>query len=156
LREVGEDVRSGVSEIRRLVYDLRPPALDELGLVGALKEGALACETDGRRVVVEAPACLPPLPAAVEVAAYRIIQEALTNAVRHAQCRTCTVHLSVNDGLDVAIEDDGVGLPSERHIGSDAGSGDGSQVRLLGDIPFSLLPCRGLLDPAKGRRAARP
>ena len=47
--------RRSVSDIRRLVYDLRPPALDELGLVGALKEGALACETDGRRVVVQAP-----------------------------------------------------------------------------------------------------
>jgi len=117
LREVREDVQTSVSDIRRLVYDLRPPALDELGLVGAIQEGALACETAGRRVVVESPDPLPPLPAAVEVAAYRIVQEALSNAVRHAQCRTCTIRLSISDGLGVEITDDGVGLPSERHIG---------------------------------------
>ena len=117
LKEVREDVQRSVADIRRLVYDLRPPALDELGLVGAIREAALACETDGRHVIVESPECLPPLPAAVEVAAYRIVQEALTNAVRHAHCRTCTVRLSVEDGLQVEIADDGVGLPGERHIG---------------------------------------
>ena len=67
--------------------------------------------------MVEAPDALPPLPAAVEVAAYRIVQEALTNAVRHAQCGTCTIRLSVSDGMEVDVTDDGVGLPEERRIG---------------------------------------
>jgi two-component system NarL family sensor kinase len=63
--------------------------------------------------VVEAPDELPPLPAAVEVAAYRIVQEALTNVSRHARARKCTVRLACPGGraLEVEVTDDGVGLP---------------------------------------------
>jgi signal transduction histidine kinase len=125
------DIRATVGEIRRLVYALRPAALDDLGLVAALREcAAQASRTsqadagadrgEGLRVSVEAPDRLPPLPAAVEVAAYRIVQEALTNVVRHAQARTCVVRLAVVEGaqrLDLMISDDGVGIPAERPIG---------------------------------------
>jgi two-component system, NarL family, sensor kinase len=125
------DIRATVSEIRRLVYSLRPPALDDLGLVAALRECAThstrSSQADagsergeGLRVSVEAPDHLPPLPAAVEVAVYRIVQEALTNVVRHAQSRTCLVRLALAEGaerLDLVISDDGVGLPLERPIG---------------------------------------
>jgi signal transduction histidine kinase len=68
-------------------------------------------------VTIEAPADLPPLPAAVEVAAYRIACEALTNAARHAAARTCRVRISLDGGLRVEIVDDGTGLPSERRAG---------------------------------------
>jgi signal transduction histidine kinase len=81
--------------------------------------------TDGRpenRTVfsMEAPDELPPLPAAVEVACYRIVQEAITNIVRHARAPTCLVRLSVDRGsgvLEVEITDDGVGIPGERVAG---------------------------------------
>jgi len=78
------ETSAAIDDVRRLVDDLRPPALDELGLLGALREHAERLSRHGGPVVaVEAPAALPPLRAAVEVAAFRIATEALTNAVRH-------------------------------------------------------------------------
>jgi signal transduction histidine kinase len=101
--------------VRRLVYGLRPPALDQLGLVPALREQAtkLAGSGDGfacPEVSLVAPASLPPLPAAVEVAAYRIVLEALTNVARHAGAHRCAVYLAVNGALELEVVDDGVGL----------------------------------------------
>ncbi len=121
LAELRTDIRAAVAEIRRLVYDLRPPALDELGLAGALR--ALAAQLDhaegrvneagegGVQVLVEAADTLPPLPAAVEVAAYRIAQEALSNVARHAQAQHCWVRVWLAEGLNVEVSDDGLGLP---------------------------------------------
>jgi len=57
------------------------------------------------------------LPAAVEVAVYRITQEALTNVARHAQAHSCVVHLAVNEEVGLEIVDDGVGIPEERGAG---------------------------------------
>jgi signal transduction histidine kinase len=106
------NVQDAMNDIRRLVYELRPPALDELGLVTALREQAAQYHyANGLKVMVEAPASLPLLPAAVEVAAYRIALEALTNVVRHAQARTCRIILTVGDELVIEIVDDGQGLP---------------------------------------------
>lgn len=111
-------IQDSISDIRRLVYDLRPPALDELGLVPAIREGAASYVRSGLDVRVEAPKELPDLPAAVEVAAYRIIQEALTNATRHARAGVCRVRLSAREGeIELEITDDGVGLPEDRHGG---------------------------------------
>ena len=101
------DTTAAIADIRRLVYDLRPPALDDLGLVGAVREqsGRLAQRPDGGVVAVQisAPAELPPLPAAVEVAAYRIITEAMTNAARHSGARRVDVTLALT-GRDLLIE----------------------------------------------------
>jgi signal transduction histidine kinase len=117
--ELREELRGAISDIRRLVYDLRPPALDDLGLVEAMRQ--LAERYDSKdstlRVVVEAPEDLPDLPAAVEVAVYRITQEALTNVARHARATTCAVRLAVNDDVTLEIVDDGVGIPSGRSAG---------------------------------------
>jgi two-component system NarL family sensor kinase len=110
-------IRATVGEIRRLVYDLRPPALDELGLIEAIRERAsrYGVGVEGFRATVEAPDELPPLPAAVEVAAYRIVQEALMNVYRHARASSCTVRLACTDSpsraLTIEVTDDGVGLP---------------------------------------------
>jgi signal transduction histidine kinase len=118
-------IQAAIGDIRRLVYDLRPPALDELGLIGAIRERAAQqsapTERDsvlGLRIDVVAPDHLPALPAAVEVAAYRIVQEALANVVRHAQAHKCCICLSCeNDLLHVEVTDDGIGLPESFRAG---------------------------------------
>jgi signal transduction histidine kinase len=113
LGELAERTQAAVGDIRRLVYALRPPALDELGLIGALRQ--LTASMQGQQLnglVVSVDAVeLPALPAAVEVAVYRITQEALTNVVRHAAARSARVGLNVVDSLlCLSIEDDGTGL----------------------------------------------
>ena len=100
-------LQEAVSDVRRLVYELRPPALDELGLVRALDEHARSL---GHFTVV-GPEVMPPLRAAVEVAAYRIAMEAMTNTVRHARADHGEVTITLDGGLHVEVEDDGVGLP---------------------------------------------
>ena len=117
--ELRDELRSAIADIRHLVYDLRPPALDDLGLVEALRRLAERYGSEGEqlRVLVEAPEDLPSLPAAVEVAVYRVTQEALTNVVRHARARTCVVRLAVNEDVALEIVDDGVSIPAERGAG---------------------------------------
>ena len=117
--ELREELRSAIADIRRLVYDLRPPALDDLGLVESLRQLAqrYGSKDEPLRVLVEAPEDLPNLPAAVEVAVYRITQEALTNVARHARARNCIVRLVVNEDVALEIVDDGVGIPEERSAG---------------------------------------
>lgn len=95
LTQVKTQMQDAVADIRRLVYGLRPPTLDELGLLGAIREHAARLSQGGLCVTVAASEPLPPLPAAIEVAAYRIILEALTNVARHARAASCVVRLSV-------------------------------------------------------------
>ena len=118
LTELKSEIQSAISDIRRLVNELRPAALDQLGLVSALREH-IARQNGNLQITLTAPDHLPTLPAAVEVAAYRIALEALTNTIRHAQAHTCQLHLQINNGLHLKIRDDGLGLP----IGYQAGIG---------------------------------
>ena len=109
--ELRQDLRRAIDDIRQVVYALRPPALDQLGLAAAVR--ALAEQSVSElQVKVEAPERLPPLPAAVEVAAYRIIQEALANVIHHARARRCVIRLRLNGELHLAVVDDGQGLPT--------------------------------------------
>jgi signal transduction histidine kinase len=104
--ELGTQIRAAIDDVRRLVYGLRPPALDELGLVGAVRQvaGQLAGEI---QIVVDADEP-PPLPAAVEVAAYRIATEAMTNVVRHSGGRHAVLSLRTDAGaLRLCLTDDG-------------------------------------------------
>ncbi len=118
MAKLSERARETVSDVRRSVHALRPPALDELGLVGALREGATRYSRRGLLVSVEAPEKLPPLPAAVEVACYRIVQEALTNVVRHAGASNCRVRIGLDDeALSVEVEDDGRGIREDDSAG---------------------------------------
>ncbi|WP_433376683.1 histidine kinase [Streptosporangium sp. CA-115845] len=96
-------------EIRELVYGLRPPTLDELGLAGAV----LALAQEGTpRVAVETEGNLSDLPAAAEVAAYRIAQEGLTNVRKHARASSAVISLRRGESLVVRVQDDGHGLPA--------------------------------------------
>ena len=109
-----------VADIRRLVYELRPPALDQLGVAGALAAHASQLNRTGRlTIAVETtPDPLPALPAAVEVAAYRIAREAITNVVRHATAARCTATLEATDSwVAITVADDGVGLGAVTHAG---------------------------------------
>ena len=112
-------VSETVAEIRRLVYALRPPVLDEFGLVSAIREHvAQYSGPNGIRVTFDVTEPMPPLPAAVEVAAYRIALEAFTNIVKHAKASACQVKIRIeNASLLLEISDNGKGLPVEPHAG---------------------------------------
>jgi two-component system NarL family sensor kinase len=117
LDELIGNTRELIADVRGLVYNLRPPALDQLGLVGAIRERAghlaqPAGQTTTRlRVVVSEQGRLDSLPAAVEVAAFWITVEAVSNAVRHATATVCEVRLARDETLRLEVCDDGRGLP---------------------------------------------
>jgi signal transduction histidine kinase len=113
LEALRDDLRTTVAEVRRLVEGLRPPALDEMGLATAL------AQTIDRLTVGSGTACelelasLPPLSAAAEVAAYRIVTEAVTNVVRHGRAPHCRVAVDADERcLRLAVIDDGLGISS--------------------------------------------
>jgi signal transduction histidine kinase len=112
LHDLSEEIRRTVVDVRRLVEGLRPPALDELGLTDACAQAVERLTAgSGLATSVDAGGDLPALPAAVEVAAYRIVVEAVTNTVRHASARHCRVSMAVIPaGLVVEVSDDGTGL----------------------------------------------
>jgi signal transduction histidine kinase len=143
--ELRDELRGAIADIRRLVYDLRPPALDDLGLVESLRQLAErhGSKDEPLRVMLEAPEELPNLPAAVEVAVYRITQEALTNVARHARARTCVVRLAVNDDVTLEIVDDGVGIPAERSAGVDLSSMHERASELGGSYIVQSVPKGG-------------
>jgi len=119
LDRAAADVEGTVADVRRVVYALRPPALDQLGLAGALRQQAGTLSAGDPRLTcdVDAPDPMPPLPAAVEVAAFRIAQEALTNVARHAGARRAAVSITVAGDLALEVRDDGRGLPDGHRTG---------------------------------------
>ena len=141
--QLKSEVQQSLADVRRLGEDLRPPALDQLGLVGAVRQQArLLTERDpGLEVGVDA-AGVVELPAAVEVAAYRIATEALRNVSQHASARHCRVCLSLNGSgvLRLEIEDDGVGMSSTRRIGVGLSAMRERAAELGGTRVTALLP----------------
>lgn len=124
LGRLRDELQAAIVEIRRLAHGLRPPVLDRIGLIPAIREyaGALASRTaggeeNGVTIVLEVPSTMPKLPAPVDVAAYRIICEALTNVTRHASATSCAVRLWVDDDLHIEVVDDGIGLPAATNGG---------------------------------------
>ncbi|MEV4316510.1 sensor histidine kinase [Actinocrispum sp. NPDC049592] len=152
-----EELDGAINEIRRLAHGLRPPELDRIGLVGAIRAYASAisarADDQGVTIALDVPISMPRLPATVDVAAYRIVSEALTNVTRHASARSCAVRLWVDDDLHIEVVDDGIGLPEQpatgvglwsmreraTELGGDcvvsAGSGGGTKVRATLPLP---------------------
>jgi signal transduction histidine kinase len=157
LGQLREETRMAIEDIRRLVDDLRPPALDEVGLVDALRQRADALSRDGRDgllIDVEGPAHPPVLPAAAEVAAYRIATEAMTNVLRHSGATSCLVSLTVNGALEVSVADNGsrpwdparagVGWASMRERAAELGGAcTVSRRREGGTLVRAVLPITG-------------
>ena len=109
LATLRNEAAEAIDGVRRLAYALHPPSLAELGLAGALRRQVGHLQAGSPVVTLEVPDALPALPAAVEVAAYRIAVEALTNAVRHAGAEHVGVRMHVDGALEIAVDDDGPG-----------------------------------------------
>ncbi len=144
LAETRAEVRDTIAEVRRLVDDLRPPAIDEIGLLGAIRQRAAAL-SGALAVEVIGPDVMPPLPAAVEVAAFRITAEALTNVVRHSAATRCRVGITVNGLFELTVTDNG------RGTGRSTGGGVGwtsmreRAAELGGSCTISSRPGGGLV-----------
>jgi two-component system NarL family sensor kinase len=138
LHSLAEDLQTCTSEVRQLVDELRPPALDA-GLSAALRTECARFDGTAVSVRLEVDGDLEGLPAAVEVAVYRIVAEALTNVVRHAGAENCVVRVGRGRSLTVEITDDGVGLgqgdPPRRGVGLD--SMQARAVELGGECAFT-------------------
>jgi two-component system NarL family sensor kinase len=147
LDRIREEAEMAIEEIRALAYGLRPPALDELGLLGAVQVKIDALH--GLPIDIEA-GDLPPLPAAVEVAAYRIVMEALTNVVRHSGATRTDVALRVDDDcLELAVSDNGtvggdwapgIGLTSMRERANELGGTISHRTTSTGSTVTARLP----------------
>jgi signal transduction histidine kinase len=147
LAGVMERAQDAVTDVRRLVYGLTPPALDALGLLAALRAHADHQNDGSIRVTVEAPSALPPLPAAVEVAAYRIVMEALNNVARHADARNCEVRLFLDDQpemLILEVSDDGRGIGEDHKSGVDLSSMRERAEELCGSCVVEPVPSGGI------------
>jgi signal transduction histidine kinase len=135
-------LEEGVAEVRRLVHGLRPPALDDVGLLDALRTTGPAA--GGLDVQVQGEGDLSALPAGVEVAAYRIAQEALTNVIRHSGVSAAQVHLRVTgDELEVEVLDAGAGIPAQRTPGVGLLSMRERAEELGGTCTVQALPTGG-------------
>jgi two-component system NarL family sensor kinase len=164
LEILGDEVRAALADVRRLVDGLRPPALDDLGLLGAITQQATRMEGDGsagtnqtRIEVGGDPMPLPALPAAAEVAAYRIAVEAMTNAVRHAGARSCRVSVSAGSQLRIEVVDDGRGVATPAREGTGLESMRERAAELGGEVTVERRPAGGTrvlatlpLGPAMG------
>jgi two-component system NarL family sensor kinase len=141
------EITEALADVRRLVHGLRPPALDDLGLLAAVEQQADRCRSAGLAVEVVADA-VSGLPAAVEVAAYRIVSEALANVARHSGATSCTVAL-VGGPADLAVEvrDDG------RGIGEDVVAGVG--LRSMRERVDELGGRYEVVCPAEGGTSVR-
>ncbi len=146
LDKLKAETQRAVADVRRIVYGLRPPALDQLGLAGSLREevGRLQSEAPELTVTLDASDDgLADLPAAVEVACYRIVTEALTNVTRHSQATRCSVRIRLDGCLDVEVRDDGVGLPEGWRTGVGIASMRERVTELGGDLVIEPSLPRG-------------
>ena len=145
LKELKGQVKGTLAEIRRLVYALRPPVLDEFGLVSAIQEHvAQYSGPNGLSITFDVTEPLPPLPAAVEVAAYRIALEAFTNIIHHAQATACHIKVKAeNSSLILEVADNGKGVPGNKRSGVGLTSMRERAVELGGEYLIENTPAGG-------------
>jgi two-component system sensor histidine kinase UhpB len=146
LRDVADAVRASLDEVRRIARELRPEALDDLGLVNALIALCGRLEApDGPRVIRDLQIRLPPLPPDVELVIYRIAQEGLTNALRHADAHSVTVALEAGaETVTLTVVDDGRGLPAHMPGGTAGIVGMRERALLVGGrLTIESRPERG-------------
>ncbi|MGH4015198.1 MAG: sensor histidine kinase [Pseudonocardiaceae bacterium] len=142
LDALAADLKSCTAEVRQLVDELRPPALDR-GLDAALRTECERFDAAGLSVHCEVDGSLEGLPAAVEVAALRIVAEALTNMARHSRAHTCRVAVHRNDALQLQVVDDGVGIASSARAGVGLSSMRERAAELGGECVIGPGPRRG-------------
>jgi signal transduction histidine kinase len=143
LAEAIKHAQSATDDIRRVAHDLRPPALDDLGLIGALKNQIDQFSFSNIKITLETPENLPSLPAAVEAACYMIYQEALNNITRHAQASLCTVSLTLDKRICLRIGDNGKGVQENHRPGIGLGSMRQRTEELGGRFTFKSTPGNG-------------
>jgi len=146
LDDLKSQVKDTIAEIRRLVYALRPPVLDEFGLVSAIREHvAQYSGPNGLQITFDVTEPMPTLPAAVEVAAYRIMLEAFTNIINHARASTCHIRMKTEKGsLLVEISDNGQGMGKNARAGVGLTSMRERAAELGGDCSVENLPDGGM------------
>lgn len=145
LKELKGQVKGTLAEIRRLVYALRPPVLDEFGLISAIREHlAQYSGPGGVTVTFDVTEPMPPLPAAVEVAAYRIALEAFTNIINHAEATACHIKVRTEDNhLVLEVADNGKGISDNRHTGVGLTSMRERATELGGEYFIENIPAGG-------------
>ncbi len=145
LGQIKSEISQCVLDIRRVIDGLRPPALDDLGLAGVVREYAASLSAAGLKMQVECPPDLDVASAAVEVAVYRIVTEAMTNVVRHADASHCAVALRREAGwLRVRVSDDGVGMHQTHRDGIGMSSMRERAAELGGSFSVKSRPGRGV------------
>lgn len=134
LRSVADAVRESLDEVRRIARELRPEALDDLGLVNALIALCTRIGAEGGPVVRrDLQGTLPALSPDVELVIYRIAQESLTNALRHSGARSATVSLKVDaETVTLRVGDDGKGMPNDLPSGTAGIAGMRERALLVG------------------------
>lgn len=144
LERLHDQTRGLVGEVRTLVHDLRPPALDELGLVRSLRELVAEFGPAPHITVEHDGGDLDRLSAAAEVALHRIVAEAVTNVVRHADASTCEVVITVGDDhVRASVVDDGRGRPPDAPIGTGTASMTERAEELDGTLRIDGQPGTG-------------
>jgi two-component system NarL family sensor kinase len=142
--ETRDEVKAAIAEVRRLVDDLRPPAIDEVGLLDAIRQRASSLSGDVT-FEVTGPDMLPPLPAAVEVAAFRIASEAMTNVARHSGATRCRVGVEVDGSFELTVSDNGHGTDRTTTRGMGWTSMRERAAELGGSCTISSRPEGGLV-----------
>lgn len=172
LAEARRGIGAAIEEARRLINGLRPPMLDELGIVAALESLVIDATSEGMAVDFRVDDVLPAIESDVATAIFRIVQESLSNARKHARCDLVRVSIvAAGDDVSVEVADDGVGFDPRQASGGGFGlEGIRQRARLFGrearieSVPGGgtriavLLPARGsgLASGPGGLRAGCP
>jgi len=154
LRDLKTMVRESLQEVRKIIFNLRPMVLDDLGIVPTLKRylADLQKRTDIVMELVVLGDEEQRLPSTLEVAIFRIVQEALNNTVKHSGAKHCVIKLELLPGrVNIAVTDDGCGFDAEQVLHAAGGTNDSfgilgmrERVQLLaGEIKINSAPGKG-------------